>query len=101
VVIDSPYRNVSDPISRYVDDRLKRAPHEVVVMVPLLEGQRWYQRPLVNQSLKRLTHMLGQRRHVEVVTVPFSVGGRGRNRRRWRRPFSRRDPLERRLRKRR
>jgi amino acid transporter len=101
VVIDSPYRNVSDPISRYIDDRLKRAPHEVVVMVPLLEGQRWYQRPLVNQSLRRLTDLLGQRRHVEVVTVPFSVGGRGRSRRRWRRPFSRRDPLERRLRKRR
>lgn len=101
VVIDSPYRNVSDPISRYIDDRLKRAPHEVTVMVPLLEGHRWYQRPLVNQSLKRLTNMLRQRRHVEVAAVPFSVGGRGRSRRRWRRPFSRRDPLERRLRKRR
>jgi amino acid transporter len=100
VVIDSPYRNVGDPIARYIDDRLKRAPHEVTVMVPLLEGHRWYQRPLVNQSLKRLTDMLRQRRHVEVATVPFSVGGRGRSRRRWRRPFSRRDPFERRMRKR-
>ncbi len=100
VVIDSPYRNVSDPISRYIDDRLKLAPHEVTVMVPLLEGHRWYQRPLVNQSLKRLTHMLRQRRHVEVTAVPFGVGGRGRSRRRWRRPFSRRDPLERRIRRR-
>lgn len=100
VVIDSPYRNVGDPIARYIDDRLKRAPHEVTVMVPLLEGHRWYQRPLVNQSLKRLTHMLRQRRHVEVATVPFSVGGRGRSRRRWRRPFSRRDPFERHIGKR-
>ena len=98
VVIDSPYRNVGDPIARYVDDRLKSAPHEITVMIPVLEGHRWYQRPLVNQSLKRLTHMLRQRRHVEVATVPFAVGSRGR-RRRWRHPF-RRDPLERRLRKR-
>lgn len=100
VVIDSPYRNVGDPIARYVDDRLKSAPHEVIVMVPLLEGHRWYQRPLVNQSLKRLTHMLRQRRHVEVVTVPFSVGSRGRRRRLGRRLFRRRDPFEQRLRKR-
>jgi len=28
VVIDSPYRNVSDPIARYIDDRLKRAPYD-------------------------------------------------------------------------
>lgn len=99
VVIDSPYRNVGDPIARFIDDRLKRGPHEVTVMVPVLEGQRWYQRPLVNQSLKRLTHLLGQRRHVTVVTVPFSVGSRGR--RRWRGPFRRKDPFERRMRRRR
>ena len=80
VVIDSPFRTVSDPIARYVDDRLKRAPHEVTVMVPLLEVKRPYHRPLVNQSLKRLTKMLHHRRHVNVVPYPFSAGSMGRRR---------------------
>ena len=100
VVIDSPFRNVSDPIERYVDDRLKRAPHEVAIMVPLLEGQRWYQRPLVNQSLKRVTQTLSRRRHVTVTSIPFSVGSRGRSGWSWRRPLGRRDPLSRRIRRR-
>jgi len=80
VVITSPFRTVSDPIARYVDDRLQRAPHEVTVMVPLLEVRRPYHRPLVNQSLKRLTRLLEKRRHVNVVSYPFSAGSMGRRR---------------------
>jgi len=80
VVIASPFRNVADPIARYVDDRLKRAPHEVTVMVPLLEVRHPYHRPLVNQSLKRLTSLLRDRRHVNVVPYPFSTGSMGRRR---------------------
>jgi amino acid transporter len=82
VVIDSPYRTVADPIVHYVRDRLRAAPHEVTVMIPVLQVSHWYQRPLVNQSLKRLTKMLHGRRHIEVVSYPFSPGGPGR---RWRR----------------
>ncbi len=78
VVIDSPFRTVSDPIAAYVDDRLKQAPHEVTVMVPLLEVRHWYQRPLVNQSLKRLNKMLQRKGRVSVVVYPFSPGSRGR-----------------------
>lgn len=80
VVITSPFRTVADPIARYVDDRLKRAPHEVTVMVPLLEVTRPYHRPLVNQSLKRLTKLLENRRHVNLVAHPFSAGSMGRRR---------------------
>jgi amino acid transporter len=80
VVIASPFRNASDPIARYVDDRLKRAPHEVTVMIPLLEVRRPYHRPLVNQSLKRLQRMLENRRHVNLVAYPFSTGSMGRRR---------------------
>ncbi|MEO8539361.1 MAG: APC family permease [bacterium] len=88
VVINSPFRTVSDPIARYVDDRLKRAPHEVTVMVPLLEVKKPYHRPLVNQSLKRLTRLLQHRRHVTVVQHPFSAGGMGRRRNRTIKPDS-------------
>lgn len=78
VVIDSPYRTAADPIAAYVDDRLFEAPHEVTVMVPVLEVRHWYQRPLVNQSLKRLDKLLARRRQVLVVRVPFTPGSKGR-----------------------
>jgi len=81
VVIASPFRTVADQIARYVDDRLKRAPHEVTVMVPLLEVERPYHRPLVNQSLKRLTKLLENKRHVNLVPYAFSAGSAGRRRR--------------------
>lgn len=83
VLISSPFRTVADPIARYVDDRLKHAPHEVTVMVPLLEVSRAYHRPLVNQSLARLTTLLDNRRHVNLIKYPFSVGSMGRRRRKF------------------
>ena len=82
VIIDSPYRTVADPIASYVNDRVRRAPYEVTVMVPVLEVRHWYQRPLVNQSLKRLTGLLDKRRQVNVVYFPFSPGSRGRRQKR-------------------
>lgn len=74
VVIDSPYRTAADPIAAYVDDRLRASPHEVTVMVPVIEVHHWYQRPLVNQSLKRLSRLLAARRQVAVVEYPFNAG---------------------------
>ena len=76
VVIDSPFRTVSDPIALYVNDRLKSTPYEVQVMLPILQVKHWYQRPLVNQSLKRLVSLLHRQRHVEVVSFPFNPGDR-------------------------
>jgi amino acid transporter len=69
VVIDSPYRTVAEPIVLYVNDRLRDAPHEVTVMVPLLGVRRGYHRPLVNQSLRQLKS--SPRRHVNVGTTPL------------------------------
>ena len=80
-IINSPFRSVADPIARYVEDRLQRAPHEVTVMVPLIEVKHAYHRPLVNQSLKRLTKLLEHKRHVNLVSFPFSAGSSGRRRR--------------------
>lgn len=81
VIIDSPYRTVADPIAAYVRDRLRDAPHEATVMVPILEVRHWYQRPLVNQSILRLTRLLEHQRHVTVVKSPHIPGDRGRQRR--------------------
>ncbi|MGH2625687.1 MAG: hypothetical protein ACRDHY_03440, partial [Anaerolineales bacterium] len=91
VVIDSPFRNVSDPIAMWVNDRLREPPHEVTVMIPVLDVRpRWWfgrvlVKPLVNQSLKRLRSLLAGRRHVEVISYHYNPGlgaGRRRNRRR-------------------
>jgi amino acid transporter len=78
VVIRSPFRVVADPIVRYIEDRLKTAPHAVTVMVPVLEVHRRAHRPLVNQSLSRLSKMLKHNRHVEFVPYPVSIGSAGR-----------------------
>jgi amino acid transporter len=75
VIIDSPYRTVAEPIVLYVNDRLRNAPHEVTVMVPLLGVRRGYHRPLVNQSLRPLKKLLAGRRHVNVVNYEFAPGG--------------------------
>lgn len=74
VVIDSPYRTVADPIALYAIDVVHEPPHEVTVMYPVLEVRHCWQRPLVNQSLKRLSTLLEGRRHVSVVTYPFNPG---------------------------
>jgi hypothetical protein len=78
VLIESPYRTAAEPIAAYVDDLVKRAPYEVTVLVPVLEVPHWYQRPLVNQSLKRLRGLLAQRRQVSVQSYPFGIGSAAR-----------------------
>ncbi|HKS91076.1 MAG TPA: APC family permease [Tepidiformaceae bacterium] len=78
VIIDSPFRTISDPIASYVVDRLHAAPHEVTVMVPSVEVNHWYERPLVNQSMASLKSLLAPRRQVAVVAYPFSPGSMGR-----------------------
>jgi amino acid transporter len=73
VVIDSPYRTVAEPLSWYVNDRLREWPNAVVIL-PVIEVRHWYQRPLVNQTLRRLPELLKRRRTVEIERQPFAVG---------------------------
>ncbi|MBI5947995.1 MAG: APC family permease [Chloroflexi bacterium] len=74
VVIESPFRTVAEPLSLYVTDRLKEWPHEVTIILPVVKVRHWYQRPLVNQSLKRMRTLVGKRRTVELIEQPFAVG---------------------------
>jgi amino acid transporter len=82
VVIDSPFRTVADPIANYVEELAHTPPYEVQVLLPVLEVRHRYERPLVNQSLKRLKGMLAGHRHIEVTLFPFYEGSAGRRRRR-------------------
>jgi hypothetical protein len=72
VVIHSPYRITTEPFSWYVQDRLRAFPAATIV-IPSVRVRRWWQRPLVNQTLRRLRHLL-RRRDVEFVEEPFPVG---------------------------
>ena len=72
VVIDSPFRTVAEPLSWYVADRLREFPNEATIILPTVKVRHWWQRPLVNQSLKRLTQLTGRRR-VELIEQPFVV----------------------------
>lgn len=81
VVIESPFRTVADPIANYVKEIAHTPPYDVQVLLPVLEVQHRYERPLVNQSLKRLKRMLSGRRHIELTLFPFYEGSAGRRRR--------------------
>lgn len=81
VVIESPFRTVADPIANYVKEIAHTPPYDVQVLLPVLEVQHRYERPLVNQSLKRLKRMLAGRRHIELTLFPFYEGSAGRRRR--------------------
>lgn len=78
VVIDSPYRTVSDPLAAYIDDRLRQGPHELNVVVPVVEVRHRRHRPLVNQSLGRLQSLLKRRRQVHILPCPFDATMAGR-----------------------
>jgi amino acid transporter len=72
VVIDSPYRIVAEPLSWYVMDRLRTTPGATIV-IPSIHVRRWWQRPLVNQSLRRLRGLLRRRKQLEFEDFPFFV----------------------------
>jgi amino acid transporter len=74
VVIDSPYRTVAEPLAAFVRDQLRLPPHELVVLLPVVEPRRWWHRPLLNQSLKRLSRLLGGERRIRVEEFRLSPG---------------------------
>jgi amino acid transporter len=78
IVIDSPYRTVADPIAVYVRDRVRRTPHEAIILVPVVGARHFYHRPLVNQSLKQLKKLFATQRHVDVQEFHFDAGDRAR-----------------------
>jgi amino acid transporter len=76
VVVESPYRALTGPLSAYLDvlDAAwppdKPAPITFVVL-PEYVARRWWERILYNQSVKRLRSALLGRPHTVVVNVPY------------------------------
>ena len=73
VVIESPYRTVAEPLSWYILDRVRQFPNEATIILPSVKVRHWWQRLLVNQSLRRLRKILGKRKTVSFVENPFGV----------------------------
>ncbi len=76
VVVESPYRALTGPLSSYLDvlDAAwppgKEAPITFVVL-PEYVARRWWERILYNQSVRRLRSALLGRPHTVVVNVPY------------------------------
>jgi hypothetical protein len=76
VTVDSPYRELVNPLLAYLDvldDMLpaeKEAPITFVV-IPEFVARRWWERILYNQSANRLRRALLGRPHTVVVNVPY------------------------------
>jgi amino acid transporter len=76
VVVESPYRQLVNPVLAYLDvlDRMWPADREepvTFVIIPEFVARHWWERVLYNQSANRLRRALLGRPHTVVVNVPY------------------------------
>ncbi len=79
-IVESPYLALAEPMVAYLDalDESisdEEAPITFVVM-PQFVARHWWERPLYNQSTRRLRGALIGRPHTVVVDVPYVAGTR-------------------------
>jgi len=73
VIIESPYRNLREPIVEYVDEVLhEREDDEVTIVIPeLVAQQKWWHRALHNTSANAIRRALGERPGVVVTSFRY------------------------------
>ena len=76
----SPYRELSAPIQRFLDDLDARWDNDIItVVVPEFVVRRWWEHVLHNQSALFLKGKLLFRRNTVVTSIPYHLGdARGR-----------------------
>jgi amino acid transporter len=73
-VLDSPYREITRPILRFLDDLDRRHPRDVLtVIIPEVVVHRWWQQFLHNQTALILKARLLFRPNTIVISVPAHV----------------------------
>jgi len=73
-ILDSPYREITDPVLDYVNRLRAEGPRDlVVVYIPEYVVGRWWEQLLHNQSALRLKARLLFQRRVMVVSVPWQL----------------------------
>jgi amino acid transporter len=74
VVLDSPYREITRPLLRYIRDLHRSSPRDVVtVFIPEYVVGRWWEQVLHNQSALRLKARLLFEPGVMVTSVPWQL----------------------------
>ena len=77
-VIDSPYREITRPILKYVREFPRRGPRDVVtVVIPEYVVGHWWEQLLHNQSALRLKARLLFQPSVVVIDVPWHLRSAG------------------------
>jgi amino acid transporter len=74
VVLDSPYREITRPLLRYIRDLHRASPRDIVtVFIPEYVVGRWWEQVLHNQSALRLKARLLFEPGVMVTSVPWQL----------------------------
>jgi amino acid transporter len=78
VVLDSPYRDVTGPLLRYIGRIRRESPRDVVaVFIPEYVVGHWWEQLLHNQSALRLKARLLFRSGIMVISVPWQLHSAG------------------------
>ncbi|MDQ3757316.1 MAG: APC family permease [Actinomycetota bacterium] len=74
-IVHSPYRDLVEPILRYLDDLDARWHNDTItVLIPEFVQRKWYENILHNQSALALKLALLFRENTVVTSVPYQVG---------------------------
>ena len=75
VIVESPYRNLVDPLIRYLEVSAEKDPATVtVVLLAERMTRHWWERFLFNQNVHRIRAALAGRPDVLVADVPYRAG---------------------------
>jgi amino acid transporter len=78
-ILDSPYREVTRPIIKYIKEINRSSPRDVIsVFIPEYVVGRWWEQLLHNQNALRLKGRLLFMRGVMVTSVPYQLASSGR-----------------------
>jgi hypothetical protein len=78
-ILDSPYREVTRPILKYIKEINRSSPRDVVsIFIPEYVVGRWWEQILHNQNALRLKGRLLFMRGVMVTSVPYQLASSGR-----------------------
>ncbi|MEO8683185.1 MAG: amino acid permease, partial [Vicinamibacterales bacterium] len=74
VVLQSPYRSMTEPLLEYIDRMEKEHPNDyITVILPEFVVKHWWHHLLHNQSALTLKTALFFRRRVVTTSVPFHL----------------------------
>jgi hypothetical protein len=78
VVVESPYRDLVEPLIRYLEVTAERETDSVtVVLLPERMARHWWDRILFNQNSHRIREALAGRQDMLVADVPYRALGPG------------------------